>query len=108
MDLRKIHPRNEIKAFLEKRVRLPRKAHDDVGGDRNLRHGLPHVLQQPCEGRLVIMAVHGAEDRIGTGLERQMQMPRKTRLVPKQREQLVRKLDGFQRAQPQPRKAAKG
>ena len=57
---------------------------------------------------VVVMAIHGAENRVGAGLERQMQMFGEARLVPQQREQLLRQLDGLQRAEPQPRKAAEG
>ena len=107
MDFREAHLRNECEAFLEKRVGLSRETHDDVSSNRNIRHGFTHVFQQPRESFRVIMAVHCVQNRVGAGLERQVQMLCETRLIAQQREKVVRQLDGFQRAEPQACEAGK-
>ena len=93
MHPRKAHPTHEIKTLLELCLRLARESHDDVRRDRNARHGAAYILDETCERRRIIVAVHRGKNAVAPRLERQMQVRCKARLGADELEQIVRQLD---------------
>ena len=96
-----VHLLDEVEPLLEVLFRLTGEADDDVRRDGNARHFLLDVLDEACELRRVVMAVHVLEHLVGAGLQRQVEVRAEALVCTDQSEELRRELDGLERAEAQ-------
>src|SRR5215468_661962 len=68
------HALNRRHRLFEVRLRLPREAHDEVGGQREVRHRLHQLVDELEIAGARVASVHPLEHAIGAGLERQVQV----------------------------------
>ena len=65
---------HHAQSFLEVLFGFTRETDDDVGGDLRIRHGLTDFAQNVKELRGTIRTAHGAQDSVGSGLQREVQL----------------------------------
>ena len=68
------HAAKHLQRLLKILLGLPGEAHDNIRGDRNAWHPLPHILHGGKILRSVVVTVHFFQDRVASRLQGQMEL----------------------------------
>ncbi len=94
---------NQLQRVLEHRLGLGREARDDVGAEDDTGPEAASVLAKPDRVVTQVAALHALQDHVVASLKAEMQMRHETRFGRDGLHQIVVRLDGIDRGNPEPR-----